>query len=303
LATAEEIAELTPEQRSRLEQLAGEASAEADEVALPLSAANVVPLSHRTVERLVSAQATVAGPPPLRWKWAASIAGMLILAGAAWWVQNAGRLTYSTAIGEQRQFELADGSIVNLNARSRLQVRFTEHARSVQLLEGQALFKVEHDLARPFIVQSGNTSIQAVGTQFDVNRRPADTRVAVIEGVVRIAPPKDGSGTTQLLSAGENVDIAADGKIMKRASSKAAETTAWRQRRLVFRGDTLGDIAAEFNRYNASLPIRVLDEAASSQHFSGTFDADAPETLVQALAGDDTLLIVRRADEIVIRSR
>jgi transmembrane sensor len=94
--------------------------------------------------------------------------------------------TYATDIGEQRVMTLDDGSIVHLNSHSKFRVHMSHERRQIELLEGQALFEVAHDTARPFIVDSGNVSVRAVGTQFDVNQTRAGTVVTVVEGRVRI---------------------------------------------------------------------------------------------------------------------
>jgi transmembrane sensor len=116
---------------------------------------------------------------------AASCAFVLALAGAAWW--NFEHFpSYTTDIGERRSITLADGSTVDLNARSRLRVEFTKGERRVLLLEGQALFQVSKDKLRPFIVSSGNATVRAVGTQFDVYRKATGTTVTVLEGRVAV---------------------------------------------------------------------------------------------------------------------
>ncbi len=79
--------------------------------------------------------------------------------------------TYATGIGEQRSIVLADGSTVDLNSRSKIRIRFSSERRGVELIEGQALFKVAKDHARPFVVDSDGTRVRAVGTQFDVYRK------------------------------------------------------------------------------------------------------------------------------------
>ena len=324
LVLAQEIAELTPEQQARIKQLAGD---ERDLNELPPNVVTLDDRHRRTASPDEAGRRVTAAPRFFLWVGTrAAVAAVLILfVATAWLFVTAGTKTYSTAIGEQRVLELADGSIVHLNTDSRLRVRYTQASRSLRLLSGQALFKVKRDAVRPFLVRSGDAVIRAVGTQFDVYRRPADTQVAVLEGAVQILrdrhdnqleistsninPDAQSSSNaslanaTQRLNAGEAAAVAADGKVMKREPLDAIRTTAWRQRRLVFREDTLGDIAAEFNRYNASLRIRVVGEAATSQHFSGTFDADSPETLVQALAGDDTLIVEYRPHEIIVRTR
>lgn len=73
---------------------------------------------------------------------AAAIAFMAVGLGVFAGYKNLREPTYSTGIGEQRSVVLADGSRVQLNSRTRLQVRFTEHDRNIELLEGQALFNV-----------------------------------------------------------------------------------------------------------------------------------------------------------------
>jgi len=98
-------------------------------------------------------------------------------------------LTFTTDTGEQRFVKLVDGSTIDLNSRSRVRIRFSDGQRDVDLLEGQALFHVAKDPARPFIVRSGSTLVRAVGTQFDVYRKASGTTVTVVEGRVAVLSP------------------------------------------------------------------------------------------------------------------
>ena len=94
--------------------------------------------------------------------------------------------TYTTQIGERRSITLADGSTIDLNARSGVRVKLSKAERDVELIDGQALFEVAKDKARPFIVRSGETIVRAVGTQFDVYRKKTGTTVTVVEGRVAV---------------------------------------------------------------------------------------------------------------------
>jgi transmembrane sensor len=116
---------------------------------------------------------------------AASIA-IVAVGMAAWSYLQRG--TYSTDIGEQRSITLADGSNIELNARTKLRIEFTEHARNIELIQGQALFHVAKDKTRPFVVTSNGTRVRAVGTQFDVYRKKTGTTVTVVEGRVAVFP-------------------------------------------------------------------------------------------------------------------
>ena len=110
---------------------------------------------------------------------------VLVIAGAIWW-QAEHFPIYATEIGERRSITLADGSTVDLNARSRVRIEFSKKERRVDLLDGQALFQVTKDKNRPFIVSSGDATVRAVGTQFDVYRRTNSTTVTVLEGRVAV---------------------------------------------------------------------------------------------------------------------
>ena len=123
--------------------------------------------------------------PRRRFLAVAASALMVALAGGVWW-QSARYPLYSTDIGERRSITLADGSTVDLNARSKLRVEFSKNERRVELLDGQALFQVAKDKNRPFIVASGEATVRAVGTQFDVYRKDGGTTVTVLEGRVAV---------------------------------------------------------------------------------------------------------------------
>jgi transmembrane sensor len=116
---------------------------------------------------------------------AAAVAFAVVIGGAVWWQANRYPL-YSTDSGERRSITLADGSTVDLNARSKLRIEFSSAERRVELLDGQALFQVAKDKQRPFIVHSGDATVRAVGTQFDVYRKDSGTTITVLEGRVAV---------------------------------------------------------------------------------------------------------------------
>jgi transmembrane sensor len=127
-------------------------------------------------------------------------ASLLVVITLGTWVFTQ-RGTYSTAIGEQRSVRLEDGSTVDLNSQSKVRVRFGDHQRSIELLEGQALFRVAKDTSRPFIVATDNTHVRAIGTQFDVYRKRGSTVVTVIEGRVAVLSPATAALSTGAHSA------------------------------------------------------------------------------------------------------
>jgi transmembrane sensor len=256
----------------------------------------------------------VARRRTMRFMIAASLVACsaLLVALAFWW--DSGWRTYRTDFGEQRVVELSDGSILHLNTESRVKVKFGT-ARDVRLVSGEALFKVKRDPMRPFRVHAGGSVIQAVGTQFNVYRNAAGTTVAVLEGSVRITPEAEpsialsassetahGDTVAERLGVGQEAHIGARGRVETR-NIDVAQAAAWRQRRLVFRNETLAEIATQFNRYNRRPQIRIADERAGALRFAATFDADAPEALMQVLQTNAGVRVERDQDVIVIRSR
>ncbi len=134
---------------------------------------------------LLSPRKEGSNRPRLRFLAMAASLLVLVVAGAFFYDP---RGTYSTATGEERSVRLEDGSTLDLNSQSKVRVRFSAHERSVELLQGQALFRVAKDAARPFIVSTDTTQVRAVGTQFDVYRKNSGTVVTVIEGHVAVLP-------------------------------------------------------------------------------------------------------------------
>jgi transmembrane sensor len=220
---------------------------------------------------------------------ATAAAILVAIAGLGTWYANA-RNIYSTDVGEQRTIQLADGSTVELNSRSKLRVRLSPGERSVDLLDGEALFQVAKDAKRPFVVYSERTRVRAVGTQFDVYRKASSTTVTVVEGRVSVAEPgtavEEGGASANvaedvLVSAGEQVTVTARAAALP-ARTNVASVTAWRERKLVFDDSSLTDVINEFNRYNAR-QIILDDPRLKDFHIRGTFSATDPNRLVEVL--------------------
>jgi transmembrane sensor len=272
-------------------------------------APNVVPLG-RPPPRSVLAELNEAAPrwPTWRaWQVTSLVAACASIAALALFILQPRGPQFTTAIGEQRTVELADTSVITLNALSKIEVHLEETERDIDLRQGEALFKVAHDSTRPFKVHTRAGTVQAVGTQFNVYDRPdGDTRVSVLEGRVKLTPRANAGtseGGSQLLEAGEEADIRLDGTIRRKADAVVANTVAWRQRRLVFDNAALQEMVVEFNRYNSSLRLRLEGMPAEGYRYTGIFDAADPDSFVSLLSRESDLIIERRGDEVIVRPR
>lgn len=257
---------------------------------------------------------------------AACLAGMLMVAGAfAWYSLSRGQI-YETGVGEHRSVRLRDGSLVELNSRSRISVRLLERERRVELQEGQALFQVAGDPARPFVVRSDTTLVRAVGTQFDVNRKRSATVVTVLEGRVAVTSPIRRSGQFELgalvpaetnpqtsvsapdaesavrgtalfLDAGEQLTVTPRA-VNRPVSTNVSVATAWTQGQIVLVATRLQDVAEEFNRYSER-PLIVEDHGADDLRLSGVFSTE-PTFLIKYLRGRPDITVRETPTEIRI---
>jgi transmembrane sensor len=208
---------------------------------------------------------------------------------------------YTTDIGEQRSITLEDGSMIELNAHTRIRVAYRHAERDIELLSGQALFQVARDPGRPFIVFAGVANVRAVGTQFDVYRRANGTTVTVLEG--RVAVSSEGTRATPdssppLLGAGEQITVTPT-RTQLESSPNVTAATAWTQHQLLFDDTPLSDVVAEFNRYNTRR--LVVDSAdLASLKISGQYTSTNPDSLLRFLSLQKGVLVRKTHGEIHI---
>jgi transmembrane sensor len=209
---------------------------------------------------------------------------------------------YTTGIGEQRTVQLLDGSTVELNARSTIQVRLTAEQRNVELLEGQALFSVAKDKQRPFVVRAGDAQVRAVGTEFDVYKKQAATVVTVVEGRVETYDSQDSPGTAAIvLSAGEQLTVVPH-VVTKPTRTDTAIATAWVQKRLIFEETPLNDVAEEFNRYNRR-PLTIDDGELGNVKISGVYSSTDPASLINFLRSQNSIQVVETEKQVRVLRR
>jgi transmembrane sensor len=238
-------------------------------------------------DTFVSAEPPVAATPITRrrmfWLGGAAVAASAVGAIGLGLMTRA--TTYDTRIGETRVVTLEDGSIVTLNTASRIRVAFTDARRTITLEEGEALFDVAKNPARPFFVEAGGTSVRAVGTSFAVKRlSDAPVEVLVREGIVEVRQPA-AAGAVRMTAnmrmvAGNAATIARPVEI---AQTEVDRETAWRTGRIAFEGEPLAQAAAAFGRYSDTRII-IEDPAIGREEITGLFASNDPVTFAKAAA-------------------
>ncbi len=214
---------------------------------------------------------------------AAAVAGLV-----AWTTIPAGAALYAveTRPGEHRRVDLADGSHIDLNGASRIQLD-RNNVRYASLEQGEALFTIVHDEARPFEVEAGGARMRDLGTIFNVVAERGAVEVGVAEGRVLFDP------------GGAAVDLS-PGMSLRRAGASArpvvmrgapAAIGGWRAGRLSYRSAPVEQVAADLSR-NLGVSVRA-SPAVARQSFTGVImlDPDRP--------GSDSGAAVRRAASLL----
>jgi transmembrane sensor len=208
--------------------------------------------------------------------------------------------TYVTAKGEHRTVKLADGSVVDLNAASRLTVAFGRHERRLQMAEGEAVFDVAHEPGRPFLIEAGDRTVRVVGTRFDVRRRAGQLSVTVERGVVEVRPADGVAGRGFRLHPGQRLDHAQGAAQVSIRAADPAEVFSWRTGRLIYRDQPLSAVVADLNEQFAR-PIRIADPSLGDARVSGVLVLDDQAAIVRRLALLAPLSALPSGGEIVLR--
>lgn len=257
-----------------------------------------------------------------RWATAVALAASTVLATVVlvWWnLQRVDRMangSYQTFIGQQKSIGLSDGSSIEMNTDSQVEVTYSSGSRTLRLLKGEALFSVVPDPKRPFEVYAADRVVRAIGTAFDVEVNGSKVDVTVTRGVVDVAglsyqdtvaqskpledvPPRSSIGR---LKAGEMTHVARGSnqiEVQQLAEPELRRKMAWQEGFLAFSGEPLSEVIEQVNRYSP-VTLELGDPKLASIAIGGRFrigDLDAVLDVLEANFG----IQARRVDEHDIR--
>ena len=211
----------------------------------------------------------------------------------------------AAANGQQLRVTLRDGSRVVLNAGSRLRASIDAErgARDV-VLDGEALFEVVHDPARPFRVHARGSVTEDLGTRFVVRAYPEQrgVDVVVVEGRVALGPEAAAARRSQL-DAGTRGHVDAQGSVTVAREPDVDRWLAWSRGAFVLDGVTLADAAREIER-RYDVRIEVVGEDLARRRVSGRFREEPVAAVLDALGAALDARWTRRDGRFVIaRSR
>ena len=183
---------------------------------------------------------------------------------------------YSTRVGERRQLTLADGTRLDLNTDSRVDVRFDAGRRLIHLHQGEILVETAKD-PRPLSVRTAEGEVLALGTRFSVRQEAGISHVAVTAHAVEVRPTR----TAQVvrIDSGYRLSFSADNA--GPLSPLPPGTQAWAQGMLVTVDWRLGDVAHELARYRPGY-LGCAGEVAGLR-LSGAFNLDDTDVALTSL--------------------
>jgi transmembrane sensor len=188
---------------------------------------------------------------------------------------------YSTRQGQRRRVVLADGTVVELNTATAVDIHYDNKTRLIELHRGEILVTTAPDSAgrhRPFMVGTRLGTARALGTRFRVHDRDGVMLVAVFQGAVEFSGKR--TGTTTRIDAGHQGQFDADGPRGEQGRADD-DAVAWKDGMIVAERMPLGQLVAELNRYRSGW-LRC-DEAVANLPISGVFPIDQPARILAAV--------------------
>lgn len=205
--------------------------------------------------------------------------------------------TISTPRGKDYELVLSDGTVVLLNADSKITfpTRFTGNKRTVKLV-GEAYFKVSKNKHRPFIVETGNLYTKVLGTEFNLKAYPhSDVNVTLIKGSVAV----NAEGKEVMLKPGENAEYS-ENKDIEVTTVDTEGYIQWKDGYFYFDNVPLIDVVRDLGRwYNVNIEIRNNSLMSYRLHFIASRKASIKE-FVDNLNEFNYLHVVYKDNKLII---
>src|SRR5579859_142848 len=222
--------------------------------------------------------------------------------GLGVWTSGGVAQTYETHAGQIRDVALADGTHIRLNESSKIVVRLGRDARRVQVADAEAVFDVAHDARRPFLITVADRQIRVVGTEFNLRHRADLLDLTVRRGVVEVrsaatldaAPTRVAVGQELIHTAGQSASLL---KV-----SDPDQIFAWTNGQLIYRDQSLSDVAADLSRRFAT-PVRAADAKTAAMHFTGVLVTDNEMEVLRRLEAYAPVRVERTSNEIILHHR
>ena len=246
----------------------------------------------------VSGARVIAHPraraPRRSWLRVAAVAVLVAALGTLFWTTLDPESTqFATQLGERTTVELPDGTTVELNNNSTL--TYTgDFDRRVELT-GEAYFNVAADPDHPFYIETAESEVKVLGTEFNLRAYPGEPCVEVHVNEGRVRFDCKSTGETLELTRDHRAALWMDGMTMDRRTDVSANATAWKRGSLRFRKSSMKEVFADASRFFGR-NIDFNEAELTDCHLNGRYRADEWETFRAALESNLALEIEENSD-------
>lgn len=202
--------------------------------------------------------------------------------------------------GAGYQLKLSDGTIIHLNAMSRVRypVTFSDTERMVEL-EGEAFLEVAKDEARPFIVKTQFMDVKVLGTKFNISSYGDDqmVRTTLVEGSVWVS--SDEMGIEAVLKPDEQLAFNKENRTAEVLHVDVGYYTAWRDGWFRFRDVRLEELMKIMMRWY-DVKVVYKDPEVKNYLFGCNFNRWSSIASLIRVFGQNGKIKIEQKDDMLI---
>lgn len=195
---------------------------------------------------------------------------------------------------------LSDGTGVSLSVESRLRIpeKFASDVREVELV-GEARFDVAHAPTRPFVIRSGEVTVEVLGTDFGVRAYENENRIDVVvkSGSVAVSKVATASPERVILSPGQLVSVQRQGDGMHTRWVNPEDYLSWMSGRMKFYEAPFTDVIRQLERWY-DIEIQMTDNRIASYSLTALLDMRSMQNVFEVIS--QSLKLSYTIDEEVV---
>lgn len=241
------------------------------------------------------------GTNPIKWyAIAVSIFLVFSLFGAFLYF-DLNSIIYKTGNAEIKTVKLNDGTLVTLNANSKLTIPRFEFSKRVALLEGEAEFKVSHTKDNShFIVKTNNDfEIEVLGTEFLFYSRNKINRVLLTKGKIQVNYL---FGKHLRMKPGDMVSLeGSSSRIQLTRATQVMQYSAWKSHQFYFESTSLLEFS---NLLNEQFGVELIceDSTMYERRLMGYFKAESSDQVAKVLSLLLNVPVEQRGNFLIVHS-
>lgn len=197
---------------------------------------------------------------------------------------------------------LPDGSVVTLDAKAKVDIKYYEDKREVNLSFGKALFNVTKDNTKPFIVNTNKIKVQVLGTNFEVKNQKDKIDIDVINGKVSVQKLENNAyKEIAVLTQGKHISFDKENNKYQLKNIDIENIASWKNGILYFQDESLQDAINEFKKYK---DINTnIENSIQKYSVSGSFKIEEFDKFLFALTKIYALKVDKKGEIFYISKK